>query len=52
MLKLNQHTLSKPIKFKGNGLHTGKSCTVKILPGEASQGIIFKVFNIGFFDIF
>ena len=42
MLKLNQHTLSKPIKFKGNGLHTGKNCTVKILPGEASQGIIFK----------
>ena len=42
MLKIYQQTLSKPINFKGQGLHTGKSCTIKILPAEADQGIIFK----------
>ena len=40
MLKLNQHTLSKPINFKGYGLHTGNTSAQKFW--EASQGIIFK----------
>ena len=42
MLKIYQQTLSKPIIFKGQGLHTGRSCVIKILPAEADQGIIFK----------
>ncbi len=42
MLKIYQQTLSKPINFKGQGLHTGKSCEITILPAEADQGIIFK----------
>ena len=42
MLKIYQQTLSKPINLKGQGLHTGKSCSIKILPAEADQGIIFK----------
>ncbi len=42
MLKIYQHTLSKPIFLKGQGLHTGRSCAIKILPAEADQGIIFK----------
>ena len=42
MLKIYQHTLSKPIEFQGKGLHTGKSCSMRILPGEAEQGILFK----------
>ena len=42
MLKIYQHTLSEPIEFQGKGLHTGKSCTMRILPGEAEKGILFK----------
>ena len=42
MLKIYQQTLSKPINFKGQGLHTGRNCAIKILPAEADQGIIFK----------
>ena len=42
MLKIYQQTVSKPVNLKGQGLHTGKKCTIKILPAEADQGIIFK----------
>ena len=42
VLKIYQQTLSKPINLKGQGLHTGKSCAIKILPAKADQGIIFK----------
>lgn len=42
MLKIYQNTLSKPLEFQGKGLHTGESCTMRILPGEADQGIMFK----------
>ena len=42
MLKIFQQTLSKPISFEGQGLHTGKSCLIKLLPAEVDQGIIFK----------
>ena len=42
MFKIYQQTLSKPIIFKGIGLHSGKNSTIRILPGEVDQGIIFK----------
>tara|TARA_B100000886_G_scaffold230946_1_gene161208 strand:+ start:1555 stop:2481 length:927 start_codon:yes stop_codon:yes gene_type:complete len=42
MLKIYQQTLSEPIKFKGIGLHTGKNCTIRIMPEKANKGIIFK----------
>ncbi len=42
MLEIYQQTLSKPITFKGIGLHSGKNSTMKILPGEVDKGIIFK----------
>ena len=42
MLTKFQKTLSKPIQFRGYGLHTGAISNIKILPGEADQGIIFK----------
>ena len=46
MLEIYQKTLSEHIKFKGKGLHTGKSCSIKILPGAADQGIIFKRIDV------
>ena len=42
MLKIFQYTIKAPINFEGIGLHTGKNSNVRILPGEADQGIIFK----------
>ena len=42
MLKTFQYTIKAPIIFEGVGLHTGKNSKVRILPGEADQGIIFK----------
>ena len=42
MLNIYQQTLSKPINFKGKGLHSGRNCAIKILPAEANQGITFK----------
>ena len=42
MPNIYQSTLIKPILFKGIGLHSGKISSVKLLPAEAGQGIIFK----------
>ena len=38
MLRILQQTLSKPIKFIGKGLHTGKDSLINIMPGLANQG--------------
>ena len=42
MTILKQKTLSKPIEFKGVGLHTGKKVKMKIFPSAPNSGIIFK----------
>ena len=42
MNNIYQTTLSKPIFFKGIGLHTGKSVELTILPTDANTGIVFK----------
>jgi len=39
---LKQKTLSKPIEFKGVGLHTGKKVKMKIFPSAPNSGVIFK----------
>ena len=39
---LKQKTLSKPIEFKGVGLHTGEKVKMKIFPSAPNSGIIFK----------
>ena len=39
---LNQKTLTKPIKFKGIGLHTGKKVSMIISPSKPNTGITFK----------
>ena len=41
MKKIFQTTLSKPLIFKGIGLHSGLSTTINILPAEANSGINF-----------
>ncbi len=39
---LNQKTLTKPVKFKGVGLHTGKNVSMTIFPSKPNSGITFK----------
>tara|TARA_Y100001970_G_C14168747_1_gene822852 strand:+ start:207 stop:1133 length:927 start_codon:yes stop_codon:yes gene_type:complete len=42
MLKIYQKTVSRPITFKGIGLHNGLKCEIKILPASENHGIVFK----------
>jgi UDP-3-O-[3-hydroxymyristoyl] N-acetylglucosamine deacetylase len=42
MLKIYQTTINKTVNFEGIGLHSGKKSKIRILPGEASKGVIFK----------
>jgi len=37
-----QKTITKPVKLKGIGLHTGQQSQITIYPGEVNEGIIFK----------
>ena len=39
---LKQKTLTKPIEFKGIGLHTGDKVKMKIFPSAPNSGIAFK----------
>jgi len=43
---LKQKTLSKPIEFKGVGLHTGEKVKMKIFPSAPNSGITFKRVDI------
>lgn len=38
---MNQHTLKKPIKIKGIGLHTGTLSFMNIFPAPENTGIVF-----------
>jgi UDP-3-O-[3-hydroxymyristoyl] N-acetylglucosamine deacetylase len=42
MLEIYQKTINEPISFSGVGLHSGSDSKITILPGTASQGIVFK----------
>ena len=42
MENFNQTTISKIIKFRGVGLHSGKNSEIRILPSDANTGIVFK----------
>ena len=42
MLEKFQKTLSKRAVFKGIGLHSGSICTIKVLPAQENEGIVFK----------
>jgi len=42
MNSIFQKTLTKPVKFQGIGLHSGKKSKITLLPAEENQGVIFK----------
>ena len=37
-----QHTLNSEIEFSGVGLHTGHSCTMRVIPAEDDHGYKFQ----------
>ena len=41
MNEIFQKTIEKPFSFRGVGLHSGKTSSVKVLPAEANSGINF-----------
>ena len=42
MQDIYQKTLSKNVKFSGIGLHSGKSCSINVIPAKEDEGIVFK----------
>jgi len=42
MYDIYQKTLSKEVKFKGIGLHSGKASSVNVIPAKEDKGIVFK----------
>ena len=48
---MNQTTISKPIKTKGVGLHTGVDVNLKLRPGPANTGYIFVRTDLDNFEI-
>ena len=41
-----QKTIAKEVVFEGKGLHSGKNCRVRLLPGYENSGIVFKRIDI------
>ncbi|MAH89229.1 MAG: UDP-3-O-[3-hydroxymyristoyl] N-acetylglucosamine deacetylase [Pelagibacterales bacterium] len=41
-----QKTIAKEVVFEGKGLHSGKNCQVRLLPGYQNSGIVFKRIDI------
>ena len=42
MYDIYQKTLSKEVKFKGIGLHSGRASSVNVIPAKEDEGIVFK----------
>ncbi len=42
MYEIFQKTLSKKTIFKGIGLHSGRVSTIKVIPAQENEGIVFK----------
>lgn len=41
-MSLNQHTISKPGKISGSGLHTGAQVSLHFHPAPSNTGVVFK----------
>ena len=42
MQEIFQQTIKESVSFEGIGLHSGKICKVRLIPGIDNQGIVFK----------
>ena len=41
-MKRKQHTIRKPVSYKGNGLHSGMPVTMTMHPARPGTGILFR----------
>ncbi|MCL5966208.1 MAG: UDP-3-O-acyl-N-acetylglucosamine deacetylase [Deltaproteobacteria bacterium] len=41
-MRTYQHTIAKPVEFSSVGLHTGLTCTARILPALPDSGVTFR----------
>lgn len=46
-----EQTIAAPVEFNGVGLHTGEPATLRILPGPAGKGIVFRRVDLDNFEI-
>ena len=46
MNSIYQKTISKPLKFEGIGLHSGKKSKITLIPAAKNQGVIFKRIDV------
>jgi len=44
---MKQHTIHRPYKFTGRGIHSGKSVTMTLLPAPENHGIVFQRIDKG-----
>jgi UDP-3-O-[3-hydroxymyristoyl] N-acetylglucosamine deacetylase len=47
----HEHTIASPASLTGIGLHTGVPVKVRLLPGRAGQGIVFRRTDLDGFEI-
>lgn len=41
-MRVFQHTIARPVEFSSVGLHTGETCTARILPAPPDTGVTFR----------
>src|SRR3989304_5592738 len=46
-----EHTIERPVETAGVGLHTGVSCSLKLLPAPSGTGIVFRRVDLDGFEV-
>ena len=46
-----EHTLSRSVELSGTGLHTGVSCTLRLLPAKSGTGVVFRRVDLEGFEV-
>ncbi len=47
----HEHTLARAVELSGTGLHTGVSCTVRLLPAKSGTGVVFRRTDLDGFEV-
>src|SRR5215471_15913111 len=48
---MHEHTIARPIEFRGVGLHTGESAALRMLPAPPGKGIVFRRVDLDNFEL-
>ena len=46
-----EQTLAGGVELSGTGLHTGVSCTLKLLPAPSGTGVVFRRVDLDGFEV-